>query len=53
MEKVCSYIGEDIRAECDALIENYGDDLVKFIIAEVSSGQICKTLGLCVLKEKV
>jgi len=52
MEKVCTLLGADIRDECDTLIENYGDDLVRFVIAEVASGEICKTLGLCLPKEE-
>ena len=51
LEKVCSLVGKDISAECDALVENYGDDLVKFIIAEITSGEICKKLGLCMLED--
>merc|ERR1712136_268376 len=53
LEKVCSLVGKDISAECDALVENYGDDLVKFIIAEITSGEICKKLGLCMLEKEV
>merc|ERR1712136_357558 len=53
LEKVCSLVGKDISAECDALVENYGDDLVKFIIAEITSGEICKKLGLCMPEEEV
>jgi len=52
LEKVCTLVGKDISEECDALVENYGDDLVKFIIAEITSGDICKKLGLCLLEEE-
>lgn len=44
---VCDLYGEDIRAECKSFMEQYGNDVIDFIILEMNSFEICTKLGLC------
>lgn len=42
-----------IRNKCDALVDKYGDYIVDLIMKELTPKEICRELGMCVLRMQV
>eukprot|EP00112_Aurelia_sp_Birch-Aquarium-sp1_P011181 Seg2355.4 transcript_id=Seg2355.4/GoldUCD/mRNA.D3Y31 product=Prosaposin protein_id=Seg2355.4/GoldUCD/D3Y31 len=47
VEKVCSYLPSTIKTECDALISEYGPQIIKLLIGQLKPKTICTELHLC------
>nr|CAB3260857.1 uncharacterized protein LOC100176110 [Phallusia mammillata] len=53
LDKVCSFLSEDISEECKKFVNTYGEEVIDMIINEVESGLICTKIALCSAAEKV
>jgi len=51
--KLCDLYSEDIRNECQRLVNTYGKEIIDLLINEVESGVICDQLMLCVSSPKL
>jgi len=48
VESLCSHLPATFKNECDALITEYGDDLIKLVVNNfLSPANVCKELTLC------
>ncbi|KAK6329524.1 hypothetical protein J4Q44_G00015020 [Coregonus suidteri] len=47
LEKVCSVLPSSLSAQCKALIETYGQDIIDLLVQEADPKTICTVLGLC------
>jgi len=44
---LCSHLPAAIENECDALITEYGDELIKLVVQQIQPDKICKALKIC------
>ncbi|CAB4045430.1 Hypothetical predicted protein, partial [Paramuricea clavata] len=42
-----------LKTECDAIVEQYGDLIIKIIIGEITPDEVCKLLKLCSASKKL
>lgn len=42
-----------LRNKCDALVDKYGDYIVDLIMKELTPKEICRELGMCILRMQV
>lgn len=42
-----------LRNKCDALIEKYGDKIVDLIMKELTPKEICREIGMCIMRMEV
>lgn len=47
LEKVCNFLPDAYRQECDTIVEQYGPMLVQLIAQYADPNEICSLLGLC------
>uniref|UniRef100_A0A7M5V5S7 Proactivator polypeptide n=1 Tax=Clytia hemisphaerica TaxID=252671 RepID=A0A7M5V5S7_9CNID len=47
VKSLCSHLPAAIDNECDALITEYGDELIKLVVQQIKPDTICKALKVC------
>ncbi|XP_057312444.1 uncharacterized protein LOC130653962 isoform X3 [Hydractinia symbiolongicarpus] len=47
VEKLCGELPQAFKNECDALITEYGNELIKLIVQQIQPDRVCKLLKLC------
>jgi len=47
VKSLCSHLPAAIDNECDALITEYGDELIKLVVQQIQPDTICKALKVC------
>ncbi|XP_065054357.1 prosaposin-like [Rhopilema esculentum] len=47
VEKLCSYLPSTIKTECDALISEYGKEIIKMLVNKMKPKEICTAIKLC------
>ncbi|KAL0211825.1 hypothetical protein RCL1_005451 [Eukaryota sp. TZLM3-RCL] len=50
LSNACSYVPQDFRPTCIAMMEDSGSKLLELILAGLSSTQICQVMRLCPVK---
>eukprot|EP00794_Sanderia_malayensis_P012658 gene12658-13958_t len=47
VEKLCNYLPSTVKTECDALISEYGKQIIALLVKQLSPKKICTELKLC------
>ncbi|XP_065668839.1 uncharacterized protein LOC100208544 isoform X8 [Hydra vulgaris] len=47
IQVLCKKLPSAFSNECDALITEYGDDLIKLVVEQMEPAEVCKILKLC------
>jgi hypothetical protein len=47
LDMLCGYLPPSIKSECNNLVKEYGPEIIKLLVQELSPDVICKQLGLC------
>jgi saposin len=47
LEKVCNFLPDKFKSECNYFVVTYGALVVKFITTELSPKEICEEIGVC------
>lgn len=47
LDKVCNFLPDNIKQQCDDLVKQYGPDIIKMIAEVMDPKEICTTIGLC------
>lgn len=52
LEKVCNLLPAKYRKECDDLVTQYADEIIKLLLQELPPKEVCAALGLCSKQQK-
>lgn len=47
LTEVCNIIPKEYQAGCQAIVQQYGTDLINMLLKDISPDAICKMIGLC------
>ena len=47
VESVCNYLPGDYKAQCDSLIETYGQQIIDAINKDIAPENLCAYIGAC------
>jgi cathepsin B len=47
LTEVCNIVPKEYQAGCQAIVQQYGTDLINMLLKEISPHAICKMIGLC------
>lgn len=47
LNKVCNFLPEQIRTECNGMVEEYGPAIIQLIAQFADPKEVCTTLGVC------
>lgn len=47
VKSFCNKVPQTFQAECKAFIDQYGDQIVNFILQKLDAHSICVEIGLC------
>jgi saposin len=51
IKKICNFLPDTMKTQCDTIIDKYGNDIVRYILGKYSPKQICTFLKLCTERE--
>jgi saposin len=47
VKKICNFLPDTVKDECNAIIDQYADEIVQYIVAKYTPKQICILIKLC------
>ncbi|XP_028408448.1 prosaposin-like isoform X2 [Dendronephthya gigantea] len=53
LEDICNMLPASLKTECNAIVAEYGDLIIKIILGEITPDEVCELLKLCQASKKL
>lgn len=47
LKKVCNFLPDTMKIQCDSLVDEYSDLIIKYIVAQYNPKEVCTLIKLC------